>query len=1832
MVVAGAGLGDGTRWPPLSEGPKAHADANPAALATVSARDLEGIRAAHTAWVHRVEPTSDGWQASNPGQQWVTRFDGQAFMTTPVEGGWTWGLRLARVGRASHPQDLMTPTAVTADGNRVQYQWDAGLTEWWVNEPRGLEHGFSLAERPAGDRTEPLDFTLAPEGGLRPQLDASRTGLEFVDGAGQSVVTYTHLAVWDADRRPVPSRFLVTHDARVVVRVDDADARYPLTVDPLAQQAYLKALPSGIGNAGHQFGDAVAIDGDTLVVGVPYEASGSTGIDSQANDAATGAGAAFVFVRSGSTWVQQAYLKPAAVGTGQAGDQFGMAVAISGDTIVVGAPNEDSSTRGIESTPDETLRDSGAAYVFVRTGSTWSQQAYLKPGANGTATTWELFGSAVAVRGDLVAVGAPGEASSTTGINSVPNASAAYAGAVYVYARSGSTWAYEAYLKPLQVGTTQAGDRFGATVALSGQTLVVGAPYEDSSTTGVDSVANELATDAGAAYVFVSTAGVWSQQAYLKPAAIGSTQVNEQFGGAVAIDGNLLVIGAERERGSGTSPGAVPDDYAPAGAAYVFRWTGANWVQEEYLKASNSSVGISFGRAVGVSGQRISVGAYQERSGSTGINSTPNGDASSAGAVYVFVHTGGGWVQEAYIKPHAISAGDWFGNRVAMSAGTLVVGAPSEDGSARVVNGAVDEEAPAAGAGYVFRLDADTWSQEAYLKPTGEGDGRREDQLGRVVAISGDTVAVSIHREDGSSTGTNGTLDERSDGAGAVLVFVRTGTSWVQQAYLKPALVGTTQVADGMGASLALDGDTLVVGAPTEDSTVAAMDGSPTGSPNELTGDSGAVYVFTRTGTVWSQQAFLKPFSIGTTERGDNFGFSVAVSGDTLVVGAHAEDSASTGVDSVATETASVAGAAYVFVRSGTTWTPQAYLKPAAVGTTQVSDYFGWSVAIDGDTLVVGAPFEDSSTTGINAGADELSSGSGAAYVFTRSGSTWSQEAVLKPGAVGATQQNDAFGTAVAISANTIVVGAPGEDGSATAVNGIADEEASNAGAAYVYTRQGGSWSQQAYLKAATVGTTPAGDALGTSVAIEGNDILLGAPAEDGSTTSIDGAADEGSAQAGAAYLFRRVGTDWTQIRYLKPGTVGVTGAGDGFGNSVDLSAGTFVVGAPYEDGTATVGNGPVTELGSNYGAAFIFADGGQEAPTVTTPTSASVTATGATLGGTVTADGGASVTARGVVYALTSANPDPFIGGTGVVQVPAGSAGTGVFTQTVTGLTPGSGYSFRAYATNSVGTSYSAAGTFSTPATTSTLSALALSAGTLTPAFAGTTTSYTASVPHATASITVTPTVTQAQATVDVQVGGGGYAPVASGAASGALGLAVGANTIDVRVTAQDGVTQQTYTLTVTRLAAAQTLTFAAVATQPVSAGTVLLSASATSGLAVTLTSQTPSVCTVTGATATLLAAGTCTVQATQAGDAQWEAAAAVTQSFAVVLPTVTLDRMTTTMTAQGGSQQFAVTVSPASVTWQAVSSAAWLTTTSAGTGSGAVQFVADANATAQARTATIAVGGEVHTVSQAAGMSLTLRVAEVRGRRARLEWTYEGPATEGFVVEGDAVPGGRSASVAAGAQTFLTVEVPEGRFYVRVRTVEDTERVGVSNEVPLVVGQPDVPSAPAQLAGMVNGDRVALTWTNTFTGGEPTDIDLLVGGAAELRLPLGLTDALVMNDVPPGTYTVEVVARNAAGSSAASNRVTLTFPGGCVAPQPPAWITYGVAGRLVTVTWQAPSTGGAATEYWVTAEGLGTLETRGARAAQASLRPGTYRVWVQAVNPCGISAPSVVQTIVVP
>ena len=446
----------------------------------------------------------------------------------------------------------------------------------------------------------------------------------------------------------------------------------------------------------------------------------------------------------------------------------------------------------------------------------------------------------------------------------------------------------------------------------------------------------------------------------------------------------------------------------------------------------------------------------------------------------------------------------------------------------------------------------------------------------------------------------------------------------------------------------------------------------------------------------------------------------------------------------------------------------------------------------------------------------------------------------------------------------------------------------------------------------------------------------------------------------------------------------------------------------------------------------------------------------------------------------------------------------------------------------------------------------------------------------------------------------------------------------------AAPGRTGGTHVLTVQR--GLQTVTLQPVAPQALSNGTVPLTAGSSAGLTVALASQTPTVCAVAGDVATLVAAGTCTVAASQPGDADWQAAASVTESFAVVLPSATLARVSSDVGAAGGTAEVGLSVTPASTRWAAVSSADWLATTSTGVGSGAVQFVAAANPTSQPRTALITVGGQQHRVTQAPSVQLTLRVGEVRGSEVRLEWQYAGPPTAGFVLEGGGAPGEILATLDVGAQTFVTVSVGPGRYYVRARTREDTGRQHLSNEVPLLVGQPDLPSAPAQLTAYADTSRVVLQWRTTYTGGEPTEVDLVVNGRLSGRATLGRVGQLRVDEVPAGTYTVEVAGRNAWGAGPLSPPVTVTVPGRCTAPDPPTWVTYGVTARTVTLRWQPAATGTAPTGYWVTAEGLGTAPLGDDRVISGTLPPGTYRVWVQAVTPCGASPASLVQTIVVP
>jgi len=211
-----------------------------------------------------------------------------------------------------------------------------------------------------------------------------------------------------------------------------------------------------------------------------------------------------------------------------------------------------------------------------------------------------------------------------------------------------------------------------------------------------------------------------------------------------------------------------------------------------------------------------------------------------------------------------------------------------------------------------------------------------------------------------------------------------------------------------------------------------------------------------------------------------------------------------------------------------------------------------------------------------------------------------------------------------------------------------------------------------------------------------------------------------------------------------------------------------------------------------------------------------------------------------------------------------------------------------------------------------------------------------------------------------------------------------------------------------------------------------------------------------------------------------------------------------------------------------------------------------------------------------------------------------------------------------------MLTVRVGAGRYFARVRLAEDPTGRQPSNEVSVLVGQPDLPSVPTRPLVLVDGTTVTLNWTNTFEGGEPTGVDLLVDGMAPI--PLGRVSAASFVNAPVGPHTVRLRAWAASGASAASEAVTLTVPGTCTAPAPPTWFSIGREGRRLTARWEPGDTGAAATEYWITAEGLGVYPTGGARLASGEVPPGTYRIWVQAVNRCGASGLSAIRTVTVP
>lgn len=362
----------------------------------------------------------------------------------------------------------------------------------------------------------------------------------------------------------------------------------------------------------------------------------------------------------------------------------------------------------------------------------------------------------------------------------------------------------------------------------------------------------------------------------------------------------------------------------------------------ERLGASLAAAGLGW-QLVAPDGQsQDEFGREVALDGDTAVVGVPYEDYySSPGVAYVFVRSGGTWNLQASLRAADGSNYEWFGASVAVSGDTIVVGAPRHPWGPATT-----------GAAYVFTRSGGTWSQRTELVPA---DAAPDDGFGGAAAVDGSTALIS--------------------GGGQVYVFTGSGADWSQQA--------TLTGEGGIGSAVAVTGDTGVVG---------ARGWGAAGGVNDAIG---AAFVFVRAGGVWSQQARL---TAADGQPGDYLGTSVALSGDTVVVGR-----------------GQGTGAAYVFTRAGTTWSQQAKLANPEPSSSY-PDCFGTSVALVGNTALVGSPYADYTYGNDNQGA---------AYLFERSGTTWHQQAtVTAPGGAA----GDNFGDAAAMSGDVALIGAPLDD------------------------------------------------------------------------------------------------------------------------------------------------------------------------------------------------------------------------------------------------------------------------------------------------------------------------------------------------------------------------------------------------------------------------------------------------------------------------------------------------------------------------------------------------------------------------------------------------------------------------------------------------------------------------------------------------------------------------------------------------------------------------------------------------------------------------------------
>jgi hypothetical protein len=585
------------------------------ALSAAMGRDIPAYHA---------QPVADGFEATIAHQRLVTHFNSDG---VELHGGnANWRMQVRGFGYANAMQSV-SATAPQANRNRVDYR-RGSLTEWYVNGPVGLEQGFTVSEPPRSGSRNLLTIACKLSGNLRAEIESNGDGLSLIADDGKRVFRYSGLTAHDASGKKLPA-WLELSGGELLLRTDDTGARYPVVVDPWIQLAELTASD---GANGDQLGISVGISGNTVVAGAEFATVNGN----------AGQGAAYVFVKPASGWGNMTQTAKLTASDGKAGDGFGGAVSIAGNTIAIGACPQSGVCNG-----------PGKLYVFLKPKGGWTTTSKFKAeltASDGSANDGFSNELGLSADGKTIVVGAAG---ATVKGNTAQ-------GAAYVFVKPAAGWKAAAQTAKLTELHGHAGDFAGeVSVSGDGSTVFVGAP-------GAAVGAN---TAQGVAYLFLRPASGWKTTSkYAAKLSAKDGAAYDDFGfcqagsSCISIDGTTVLVGAPQynfSTGTGTGPGK----------AYVFVKPPAGWKTtatfNAELTASNGVTGDALGWSIAITSNTAVVGAVAGNGGT--------------GAAYVYSKPKAGWKTTPNFTAELLASdgapGDGFGFCASISGNTAVIGA-----------------------------------------------------------------------------------------------------------------------------------------------------------------------------------------------------------------------------------------------------------------------------------------------------------------------------------------------------------------------------------------------------------------------------------------------------------------------------------------------------------------------------------------------------------------------------------------------------------------------------------------------------------------------------------------------------------------------------------------------------------------------------------------------------------------------------------------------------------------------------------------------------------------------------------------------------------------------------------------------------------------------------------------------------------------------------------------------------------------------------------------------------------------------------------------------------